>query len=224
MTSNEGRRQAGSYQRRRATNGDESRAADPAPVASQTARGAGSVSPQPAGEDGPPAAQTRPLAAPAQGAYDGGERTSVIPRQTPAVPSGPPRRSVDNERGQGAKRPALRRVKRTLARLDLLSVLKLSLLFYAVAFLLWLGFVAIVYRVLESLGLFATIEEFVGHPGVGNTPFDITLGNVERWAALVGAAFAVLGSLANVGVAILYNIFSALFGGLEMTFIERAGR
>ena len=118
------------------------------------------------------------------------------------------------------RRPALRRVKRTVRHVDPFSVLKLSLFFYACFLVIWLVFVAIVYSVLNSMGLFDAIEKF-GRGLVLWEEVNITLGFVERWALLVGFVFGVVASLINVILAVLYNVGADLFGGLELTFVER---
>lgn len=118
------------------------------------------------------------------------------------------------------RRPGLRRVKRTVRHVDPFSVLKLSLFFYACFLVLWLIFVAIVYSVLNSMGLFDAIEKF-GRGLVLWEEVNITLGFVERWALLVGFVFGVVASLINVVLSVLYNVGADLFGGLELTFVER---
>jgi Transmembrane domain of unknown function (DUF3566) len=112
-------------------------------------------------------------------------------------------------------------VDRTLAHVDLLSVLKLSLFYYGLLFLLWLGFVAIVYSMLDTIGVFRQIETALANQGVLGLKLDITLSGVEQWAALIGATLVVIGCLANVFLAFVYNLGAALLGGIEMSFEER---
>jgi len=99
-------------------------------------------------------------------------------------------------------------------------VLKLSAFFYAIFVLIWLVFVAIVYSTVESMGLFSMLED-LGQGLVLWEEVNITLGMVERWALLIGIILAVLGTLVNVIVAVLYNVAADLMGGLELTFVER---
>ena len=99
-------------------------------------------------------------------------------------------------------------------------MLKLSAFFYAIFVLIWLVFVAIVYSTVESMGLFSMLED-LGQGLVLWEEVNITLGMVERWALLIGIILAVLGTLVNVIVAVLYNVAADLMGGLELTFVER---
>jgi hypothetical protein len=113
----------------------------------------------------------------------------------------------------------LRRVKRTLRHVDPVSVLKVSLIYYACLLIIWLIIVAIIFSFLKSLGLFDQIDSVAKGLKLGRV--EITLGVVEKWAFLVGATLTVLGSLVNVFLAFLYNAISDAVGGVEMTFVER---
>ncbi|HWC14602.1 MAG TPA: DUF3566 domain-containing protein [Actinomycetota bacterium] len=138
-------------------------------------------------------------------------RTDVIPRATPVDPA-----------RTGRRRVAVRRVRRTLRKIDPLSVLKLSLFFYTIFLIVWLVAVAMLYSILESMGLFNTIEDLADAFAV-NWESNISLFVVERWAFLIGLTFVVLGSIVNVLLAFLYNVASDLVGGVEVTFAERDG-
>jgi hypothetical protein len=117
----------------------------------------------------------------------------------------------------------VRRVKRTLHHVDPLSILKISMFFYACFLVVWLVFVALVYLLLDSVGLFGEIENILGPDGfvASQTQVEITLFTIERWAFLLGLTFLVIGSLANVFIAFLYNVAADKVGGVEMTFVER---
>ncbi|MDP9067705.1 MAG: DUF3566 domain-containing protein [Actinomycetota bacterium] len=123
-------------------------------------------------------------------------------------------------RQQVRKRSGARRVKRTIRHVDPFSVLKLSGFFYLIFLLVWLGIVAILYSVVEAMGVFDAAED-LGRALVLYEEVDITLGVVEKWALLIGLVVGVLGTLVNTLLAILYNVASDLFGGLELTFVER---
>lgn len=146
-----------------------------------------------------------------RGSSEARSRTDVIPRA-----------GSSESTGRGRKRVGLRRVKRTVRKVDPLSVLKLSLFFYAIFLVVWLLFVAVAYSMLESMGLFNTIEDLADAFAV-NWDSNISLFAVERWAFLIGLTLVVLGAIVNVLLSFLYNIASDLVGGLEMTFSERDG-
>jgi hypothetical protein len=117
-------------------------------------------------------------------------------------------------------RPSVRRVKRTLKRVNPWTVLKLSLFYYAIFLLVWLVFVAIVYWLLQPTELFEAIQD-VGDIFLDWRNVDISLRFVERWALFIGVIFVLAGTLVNTFLALLYNIASDIVGGLEFTFVER---
>lgn len=136
-------------------------------------------------------------------------REELIPaRRTTPIPQ------TRRRRGTGR-----RRVRRTIRRVDPLSVLKISIVMYALLLVLWLGVVAVVFNFLSGLGLFDTINNAA--EGFALEEVEVTLGTVEKWAFIVGLVFVVVGSIVNVIVALLYNMISSLIGGLEVTFTER---
>lgn len=154
------------------------------------------------------------------------ERTHVVPRSPELLPlegdgalPAPRRRTA--YRAAHRAQPEIRRVRRTMSHIDLFSVLKVSLFYWACMFVLWLCFVAVVYGLLDGLGVFRQIERAAANEGVLDLKLDITLAGVERWATLIGGTLSLLGSLATVFLGFLYNRASSLLGGLELTFVER---
>jgi hypothetical protein len=117
-------------------------------------------------------------------------------------------------------RPTVRRVRRTLKRVSPLTVFKLSLFYYSLFLLVWLAVVAIAYWFLESTRFFEALEEVSDIFKLWNN-VELTLGLFERYALFFGLILVLLGSLINAFLAFLYNVGSDLFGGIEMTFVER---
>jgi hypothetical protein len=143
-------------------------------------------------------------------------QTADQAEEMPFEPQPQPRR-----RPRRRVRPAARRVKRTIRRVDPLSVLKLSLFYYACFLVVWLGFVAVVFWVVQSMGLFDVIESVSKGFALEWGKIDISLWLVERWAFLIGLVLVVIGSVINAILAFLYNVGSDLVGGVEVTFVER---
>lgn len=131
-----------------------------------------------------------------------------------------PRSEVPAQDRVARRRPGVRRLKRTLHHVDPMSILKLSLFFYTCFLILWLIVVAIIYSILNSMGLFDTVEELLDAFAV-KWDSNITLFLVERWAFLIGLTLVVLGALTNVFLSFLYNVAADTVGGVEMTFVER---
>ena len=121
------------------------------------------------------------------------------------------------------QRVPVRRVKRTLRHIDPLSVFKLSLFFYAIGVVVWLIFVAILYSVVNSTGIFDAIESFSRGLALG-WRVEIDLWFVEKWALLIGVIMWLIGALTNLLISFLYNVGADTIGGVEMTFVERDER
>jgi hypothetical protein len=118
------------------------------------------------------------------------------------------------------RRIAGRRVHRTIRHVDVWSVFKLSIFYYACFTVLWLLLVAVLYGLLAHAGLFDAIEKF-GKSMVLWDKVDISLIYVEKWALLLAIAFLIIGSLINALIAFLYNFAADTVGGIELTFVEK---
>jgi hypothetical protein len=130
-------------------------------------------------------------------------------RVEPRRPSPSPRRRITG-----------RRVHRTIRHVDVWSVFKLSIFYYACFTVLWLLLVAVLYGLLAQAGLFDAIEKF-GKSMVLWDKVDISLIYVEKWALLLAIAFLIIGSLINALIAFLYNFAADTVGGIELTFVEK---
>ena len=159
--------------------------------------------------------------------------TEATPGASPATASeGSPSQGRPAERpaGRTGQRPAKsgrgpRRARLQLRHIDTWSALKISLVLSIALFFIWMVAVGILYMVLNSLGVFATLNDLFGQVGSvsGNagTGDVITPGVVFGGAAFIGAINIVLmTALCTVGT-FIYNLCSDLVGGLEITLSER---
>jgi hypothetical protein len=118
-----------------------------------------------------------------------------------------------------------RRARLQLRHIDTWSALKISLVLSIALFFIWMVAVGILYGVLNSLGVFKTLNDLFGQVGSvsGNAAAGdvITPGVVFGGAAIIGAINIVLmTALCTVGT-FIYNLCSDLVGGLEVTLSER---
>ena len=127
---------------------------------------------------------------------------------------------ADRRAAATRRRGVLRRVKRTVRHIDPVSVLKISLFFYACFLVVWLIFVAILYGIVASMGVFDAIEDFSRSFAL-EWKVEITLWWVERWAFLIGLIFGLFASLVNLILAFIYNVAADMIGGISMTFVEK---
>ena len=111
-----------------------------------------------------------------------------------------------------------------LKRLDPWSVLKLALVLAVVLFFIWLVAVAVLYGVLDGMGVWdrlnGTYADLVsGESQGGNTLISAT--RVFGVAAVVGAINSLLFAVAVTVGAFVYNVSADLVGGIEVTLSER---
>jgi hypothetical protein len=155
-----------------------------------------------------------------------------MPPRAPGQAPGPWPPQTQPSRGPAAPRPATppgppaRTALLSLQRIEPLSVMKFSSLLSLAGFIILFVAVAIVWFMLNKLGVFTKIEQTIGlvtynknHPGANAAAWF----SARRWlgyAALIGAINAVLfTALSTIGAAI-YNLITSLTGGIEVTLKE----
>lgn len=172
---------------------------------------------------GPSAPPTGPATRPAD------TTTAARPstRAQPAKPAG----AVPRPRPLRAPRSASRRTRVTVRKVAPLSVLKFSLLFYTCLMLIVFFAMVIVYGVLSAAGAIDSLEKVLGYVfGTGTTstsgaePLEIDGRALFAWGLFGGLVLAVIWSLINVFVALLYNLISDIVGGVEVTLADRPPR
>jgi hypothetical protein len=175
-------------------------------------------------EDRPSGWRAEAEAASASGGHMLPEATLFDQRRAPVAPqpSTVEQQRVEPRRPSPSSRRRIsgRRVHRTIRHVDVWSVFKLSIFYYACFTVLWLLVVAVLYGILAQAGLFDAIEKF-GKSMVLWDKVDISLIYVEKWALLLAIAFLIIGSLINALIAFLYNFAADTVGGIELTFVEK---
>ena len=200
-----------------------SRRENPEAARRRAAGSSGALRPEPevasasGGQLSPDVQPTGPLFEPIDAAV--GTRPAQPWTSAHDVPPAHERRPAPSQQPR-RRRPVIRRVRRNLRHVDPVSILKLSLFFYGVGLVVWLIIAAILFAMIDATGIFETIEGLSKDFALG-VQVDIDLFFVERWAFLIGLTFAIVGSLANVALAFLYNLAADTIGGIEMTFVEK---
>lgn len=139
----------------------------------------------------------------------GNGATGPASREQPRVPAP----------ATAAARPPVRRVRHKLRRIDLWSVLKISLCFYTAAMLIMLLTGVVLWWIADAAGIRAKVEKNIA--SLFSAPdYRIVPGLVLEGAALIGLVIVALLVILTVVGAALYNVFSDLFGGVEFTTIE----
>lgn len=178
-------------------------------------------------DDGQTAAQNEPKPRPEMHYTAGGVRGSAAPVGTPA----------DGAQGQPAHpastptpevpRPAPagpRRVRLAISRVDPWSVMKLAFLLAVAVAIMTVVATAVFWSVLNSLGVFTTVQSFVEdavgpQSNVNLTQF-VEFPRVISLATLISICNIVLLTAIATIMAFLYNITAALVGGVHMTLTD----
>lgn len=111
-----------------------------------------------------------------------------------------------------------RRVKRVVRRIDLWSVLKLSLVVYTCLYAAILATLAALWGIAYSSGTIDNLQSFLADVGLDNFTF---YGNqMFRAAAAVGAVGVMAGTVVTVLATALVNVISEITGGIRLVVIE----
>ena len=196
--------------------------------------------------DGPPAngQPYRPGVAPsgagASGAAVGPSSAATATRPTPQsraeatgrVPRTGDQRSPQHSgqapltsRQAATRRVTTRRVKLAIARVDPWSVMKMSFLLAVAAGIAGVVVTAVLWLILSGMGVFADIDRVVGEiqPST-TTQFSlmnyIGFGRVVSLSIVLGVIDIILMTALATLAAFLYNICSALVGGIQLTLTD----
>ena len=141
-----------------------------------------------------------------------------------AVPKEPkPSRSEKKAERKARKPPPPikreRRLRHTIQKVDLWSVLKLSLCFYLCGLAVCIVALISLWMIADAFGIVSNVEEFVGDL-LSSEDFTFLSGEMLRGVTLVGLVIVMLQVVITVMAAAFYNLFAELFGGLEVTVIQ----
>lgn len=147
-----------------------------------------------------------------------------IPSDDPAaestnqvVPTPASRRSVRQR--IRARQLRARKVRRTIRHIDPWSVLKFSVFFFALAWIVLIMAGVVLWSLAVNSGLVTDFEELVVEL------FDLTSFSIDpdlmfRVSVMVGGAMALGGALFMGVLAVLFNLLSDLLGGIRVSVIE----
>ena len=165
---------------------------------------------------GPP---TTPIALPVAPVPAPGPATTASPEPAPR----PHVQIVSTRRSILRRRPRVRRVSRVVRRVDAWSVLKVSLILYALAYLILLVAGILLWKVAIETGTLANVEGFVREL-FGLTTFELHGKDLYRASWTIGAFLVVAGTGLNVTVAVMFNLITDLVGGVRVTVLEEEVR
>lgn len=146
------------------------------------------------------------------------------PNQAASRPAGAPARHAGGAHSPAAAARA-RRVKLTVSRVDPWSAMKMSFLLSVALGIAGVVMVAVLWMILSGMGVFSEVNRLVGTIFTdAENPFDIMdflgFGRVLSLSIVIGVIDVILmTAMATLG-AFLYNICSALVGGLQLTLTD----
>ena len=112
-----------------------------------------------------------------------------------------------------------RRVRRIVRHIEVWSVLKIYILFFACLLAVFLIAGFIIWGVAESSGTVGKLESLITELFALDT-FNFDGRQIFKGYALAGLILAIAGSTLNVLMVLLFNLISDLTGGLRVTMIE----
>jgi hypothetical protein len=150
-------------------------------------------------------------------------RTPVPPGRQPAAPGPRPAAAQPQPRPAAAPAPQplleSRRYRQTIHRVDLWSVLKISVCFYISAVAVVMVALVALWVIADAAGVINSVEKFFGDL-LQTKDFTFLSGDILRGTLLVAAVLVVLLIVITVIAAAFYNVFAELFGGVEITISE----
>jgi hypothetical protein len=117
------------------------------------------------------------------------------------------------------RRPRVRKVTRVVRHIDAWSVLKVSVLFYVVLFVILLVAGVLLWNLAESTGTVRNVEGFI-RDLFNLEKFDVSGRSLFRASWTLGVFLVIAGTGLNVTMAVLFNLISDLVGGVRVTVLE----
>ena len=149
-------------------------------------------------------------------------RPATPPPQSAASKTRPPR--VRKQKPvKLAPKPAERRYRQTITKIDLWSVTKLSLCFYLCGMIVMLVALVALWLIADAFGVVSNIEKFLGDLFDAKN-FTFLSTEMLRGALIMGLVLVALLVIMTVIAASFYNMFAGLFGGLEVSVKEEEPR
>lgn len=112
-----------------------------------------------------------------------------------------------------------RRSRVEMSRVDLWSVLKVSLCFYLAGLAIILIAGLVTWLLLDAAGQIRSFERFMGDI-LSAKNYHLVASEVLIGGVLIGLVLVALVTVLTVIGAALYNVFSDLVGGIEVTLVE----
>ena len=112
-----------------------------------------------------------------------------------------------------------RRYRQTIQKLDLWSVLKVSLCFYLSGLLMTIVAGVVLWFIADSFNAIHDVERFMGDL-LSSKDFKLLSAQILEGTVLIGLVVVALLTILTVIAAAFYNLFGQVMGGIEVTIVE----
>jgi hypothetical protein len=116
--------------------------------------------------------------------------------------------------------PQGRRSRLIIRRVDPWTILKFSVLLYLSMYFVILVAGVVLWTVASATGVRGNVEGFIGQL-IASDHFKFEAGQIFKSSVVGGAVLVVVGSVANVLMAVLFNLISDVAGGIGISVEER---
>ncbi len=137
----------------------------------------------------------------------------------PAKDAVAPKRTVVTRSDDEVPEEPLRRSRVEMTKVELWSVLKVSLCFYLAGLAILIIAGLVVWLLLDASGGIHKFESFMGDI-MSAKDYKLVAPQILLGSVLVGLVLVALMTIITVIAAALYNVFSDLVGGVEVTLVE----
>ncbi|MDR2703364.1 MAG: DUF3566 domain-containing protein [Cellulomonadaceae bacterium] len=155
------------------------------------------------------------------------DEPAPVPVQVAQAPMLPPDNYLPPQYQVPMARPVHkgpRRVRLTVSRIDPWSVMKMAFLLALAVAIMSVVAVSLFWLVIDHLHIFSTLQEFINDAVGSGTTVNITqyfeFGRLVALATLISVVNVVITTILAAIMTILYNITSALVGGVRLTLID----
>ncbi|MGH9127107.1 MAG: DUF3566 domain-containing protein [Acidimicrobiales bacterium] len=158
-------------------------------------------------------------------AYAGGAHAAPT-TQLPVGPArrvapGPEEARLERDRDRGPRVVQARRTRRVVRRIDVWTVLKMSVLFYFCVFMVFVVAGVVLWNIGGYFNVITSIEKFI------RSLFDLksfTFNSSVMLEGTVGGGLMLvfLGTVGNVLAALIYNLIADVVGGVQFVVLEEA--
>lgn len=149
-----------------------------------------------------------------------------IPQSPPGSPAPPgPQVAGGNGKVRAKKKRSRQQVvrdvrnRRLVRRVDVWSVLKVSLIFYLCLFVAFLAAGVVLWNAASDFGVIGTVDKLI-RSLFALSSFKLHALVALAWGASIAGLLCFLGLLFNVAVAVLYNLISDVVGGIQVIVVS----